>query len=62
MCETGKLRAAGVREVMFLESTPMLRKYSSFIDAAWASLTHRCRRKGTLPCVCVRILKTLERK
>ena len=39
---SGKLRLAGVKEVLLLQSTPLVRKYASFIDAAWTSLFHRC--------------------
>ena len=52
LCEMGELGAAGVQEVLFLESTSMLRKYSSFLDAAWTSVTHRYKGKA-LPCLCM---------
>ncbi|CAI8036473.1 N-acetylglucosaminyl-phosphatidylinositol de-N-acetylase [Geodia barretti] len=41
MCESEKLAAAGIQEVLLLQSTSLLRKYISFIDAAWTSLFHR---------------------
>ena len=41
MCDSGKLGAAGIQEVLLLRSTSLLRKYSSFIDSAWISLFHR---------------------
>ena len=41
MCESEKLAAAGIQEVLLLQSTSLLRKYISFIDAAWSSLFHR---------------------
>ena len=41
MRESGKLAAAGIQEVLLLRSTSLLRKYISFVDAAWTSLFHR---------------------
>lgn len=41
MSDSGKLGAAGVQEVLYLQSTHLLRKYGSFVEAAWTSLTHR---------------------
>jgi hypothetical protein len=41
MRESGKLAAAGIQEVLLLRSTSLLRKYTSFVDAAWTSLFHR---------------------
>ena len=38
MYGSGRLGSAGVREVLLLESVPLLRKYSGFIDAGYTSL------------------------